>query len=233
MKGKTPQIVIAIDGPAASGKSTTARGVAKKLGYRYIDTGAMYRAIAVKVLNQGIDLNDTEAISDLVQQTIVSQQEVNGEPRFLLDGVDITDQLRTPEVSRAVSPVSEVPAVRKRMVAIQRQSGQDGGVVLEGRDIGTVVFPSAELKVYLIAYPQERARRRMLDLCKQGVKQDIDTVLKDLETRDTRDSNRQLSPLRKAEDARDLDTTSLTIEQQVDIIVSWAREIITHRYEAP
>jgi cytidylate kinase len=233
MVGKTPQIVIAIDGPAASGKSITARGVAKKLGYRYIDTGAMYRTITVKVLKKGIDLNDTDAISGLVQHTTVSQQEVNGEPRFLLDGVDVTDQLRTPEVNRNVSPVSEVPAVRQRMVAIQQESGRDGGVVLEGRDIGTVVFPNAELKIYLIADPKERARRRMLDLCKQDVKQDIETVLEDLETRDTRDSSRQLSPLRKAEDARDLDTTSLTIDQQVDIIVSWAREIIARKHETP
>ncbi len=233
MMGKTPQIIIAIDGPAASGKSITARGVAKKLDYRYIDTGAMYRAIAVKVLNQGIDLNNTKVISDLVQKTTVSQQDVNGAPQFLLDGADVTDQLRTPEVNRSVSPVSEVPAVRKRMVAIQRQSGQDGGVVLEGRDIGTVVFPNAELKVYLVAAREERAKRRMLDLYKQGVKQGIDTVLKDLETRDLRDSNRQLSPLMKAEDARDLDTSSLTIEQQVDIIVGWARDIIARKHETP
>ena len=231
MMGNTPQIIIAIDGPAASGKSITARGVAKKLDYRYIDTGAMYRTIAVKVLNQGIDLSNTEAISDLAQQTTVSQQEGNGDPLFLLDGVDVTDQLRTPEVNRSVSPVSEVPAVRKRMVAIQRQLGQDGGVVLEGRDIGTVVFPNAELKVYLVAAPEERAKRRMLDLYKQGVKQDIDLVLSDLKTRDSRDSNRQLSPLMKAEDARDLDTSSLTIEQQVDIIVGWAREIIALKHE--
>lgn len=231
MVGKTLQIVIAIDGPSASGKSITAQGVAKKLGYRYIDTGAMYRAIAVKVLKQGIDLDDMGAISDLVQHTTVSQQEVNGEPRFLLDGVDVTEQLRTPEVNRSVSAVSEVPAVRERMVATQRESGSDGGVVLEGRDIGTVVFPNAELKVYLIADPRERARRRMLDLNKQGVKQDVNEVLVDLDTRDTRDSNRQLSPLRKAEDARDLDTTSLTIEQQIDVIVSWAREIIAHKHE--
>jgi cytidylate kinase len=231
MSGTEPKIIIAIDGPAASGKSTTARGVAKKLGYRYIDTGAMYRAITLKVLQQGINPNDAKAIEELLKDTTVLQEERDGEARFFLDGKDDTDKLRMPEVNRAIGPVCEVPAVREKMVALQRQLGKNGGVVLEGRDIGTVVFPQAELKVYLSANIRERARRRQLELRKRGISQKIETVIEDLIVRDNRDTKRQLSPLMKAQDAWVLDTTALTIEMQVDIIVNWARTIIRRKYE--
>ena len=224
-------IIIAIDGPAASGKSTTARGVAKKLGYRYIDTGAMYRAITLKVLNQGVNPHDVDAITELLKDTVVIQEEREEGARFLLDGNDVTDKLRMPEVNRAIGPVCEVPAVREKMVALQRELGKKGGVVLEGRDIGTVVFPNAELKVFMAADIMERARRRQLELQQQGISQEIETVIEDLIDRDNRDSRRQLSPLLKAQDAWVLDTTTLTIEMQVDIIANWARTIIRQIYE--
>jgi cytidylate kinase len=233
MTGRNPQIIIAIDGPAASGKSTTARSVAKKLGYRYIDTGAMYRAITVKVLDTGIDPRDTNAITDLIKHTTVAQEESGNGPRFLLDSVDVTDRLRTPKVDRAIGPVCEVPALRRKMVTLQRQLGKNGGVVLEGRDIGTVVFPHAELKVFLIADVSERAHRRVKDLRKQGLPQDIETAVHEITARDRRDTGRHLSPLSKAEDARELDTTNLTIEEQVDIIVGWAKAIIDRKHEEP
>lgn len=233
MLGNSPQIIIAIDGPAASGKSTTARGVAKKLGYRYIDTGAMYRAITVKVLDLGIDPHDADAITELVQHIGVAQQEGESGPRFLLDGVDVTGRLRTPEVDQAIGPVCEVPAVRDKMVALQRDLGRDGGVVLEGRDIGTVVFPGAELKVFLTADLTERARRRSRQYKRKGTFDNVQSIEETLQTRDRRDSQRQLSPLTKADDARELDTTSLTIEQQIDIIIGWARTIINQKNESP
>jgi cytidylate kinase len=229
MPGNEPQIIIAIDGPAASGKSTTARGVAHKLGYRYIDTGAMYRAITVKVLDRGIKPNDADGISELLKGTVVTQEEHEGGSRVCLDGNDVTDRLRLPEVNRAIGPVCEVPAVREKMVALQRQLGGKGGAVLEGRDIGTVVFPGADLKVFLVADVEERARRRQLELKRHGISQDLKTVIEDLVARDQRDSQRERSPLTKAAEARELDTTSLTIEEQVDIIVSWAHAIIQSR----
>jgi cytidylate kinase len=239
MLGNTAQtqskrkIIIAIDGPSASGKSTTARGVAKKLGFRYIDTGAMYRAITVKVLDHGIDPNDSRAIADLLRDVNVQQQEGDNGPRFLLDGIDVTDRIRTPAVDQAIGPVCEVPEVRARMVMLQRQLGKGGGIVLEGRDIGTVVFPDAELKVFLVADIEERARRRMRQYAKRGSAPSIEFFEDTLKSRDYRDSQRQLSPLTRAEDARELDTTRLSVEDQISIIVGWAREIIDRTNENP
>jgi cytidylate kinase len=225
----TRQIIIAIDGPSASGKSTTARGVAKKLGFRYIDTGAMYRAITVKVLDHGIAPDDSKAIAELVKDTTVRQEETNKGPRFLLDDIDVTDRIRTSEVDQAIGPVCEVPEVRARMVTLQRQFGKAGGIVLEGRDIGTVVFPEADLKVFLVADIEERAKRRMRQYARRGSAPGIEFFEDTLKSRDYRDSQRQLSPLARAEDARELDTTRLSVEEQINIIVRWARDIIDRK----
>ena len=229
----TRQIIVAIDGPSASGKSTTARGVAKKLGFRYIDTGAMYRAITVKVLDHGIDPNDSNAIAKLVKDTTVQQKETHEGPHFFLDGSDVTDRIRTQEVDDAIGPVCEVPEVRARMVTLQQQLGESGGIVLEGRDIGTVVFPDAELKVFLVADIEERARRRMRQYEQRGSAPSLEFFEDTLKSRDSRDSQRQLSPLARAEDARELDTTNLSVGEQIDIIVGWARDIIDGKNENP
>ncbi len=223
------QIVIAIDGPAASGKSTTAKLVAERLGYLHVDTGAMYRAITLKVLRHGIDVQNVKAVERLAAQTEILLEREEGNVKVLLDGEDVTKQIRKPEVTKAVSAVSSYRKVREAMVREQRRIGKAGGIVLEGRDIGTVVFPGAELKVYLVANVEERARRRRDQLQAQGVVSDVESVIQDIVERDEKDSRRRVSPLRKAADAVVLDTSTMTIQQQVDFIVQKAHEIIKKR----
>ncbi len=221
------KIIIAIDGPAASGKSTTAKIVAAKLGYLHIDTGAMYRAMALKVLRSKILPSDVAAIAALAESTSVRL--ISGEDskvKVELDGKEVSENIRLPEVSHNVSAVSVVPEVRALMVKEQRAMGTKGGIVLEGRDIGTVVFPGAELKVYLKADARERAQRRKKELDAKSISVSIEDLEKEILMRDKIDSERELSPLRKADDAIELDTTHLTIEEQVDFIVKRAREII-------
>ena len=207
--------IIAIDGPAGAGKTTTAKEVARRLNFIHLDTGAMYRAIALKALRSGSDLGNPRDLAALVESTDVEIRHVNGIQRVFLDGVDVTDTIRTPEVSRAVSPVSEVREVRNRMVALQRKLGESGGIVAEGRDIGTVVFPDAELKIFLTAGLKERTRRRHLDLEKLGLNADPEVLETQIVERDLRDQNRDNSPLKKAADAIVIDTTNLSFEEQV------------------
>lgn len=218
------RLVIAIDGPAGSGKSSTARLVAKALGYRYLDTGAMYRAVALKMLQQGIEPQDPKAVEELLREICVEQKENNGETQILVDREDVTEAIRTPEISLWVGPVSENSMVRKYLVDLQREMGKKGGIVLEGRDIGTVVFPDAPLKIYLMADLDERARRRVRDLSVQGIVHDEQEVRQALEERDKRDSAREHSPLSCAPDAIVLDTTDLTLDEQVEQIIALARE---------
>jgi cytidylate kinase len=212
--------VIAIDGPAASGKSTTARLVARRLAYLHIDTGAMYRAMTLKVLRMGVDLKDRNAVEHEARRSSVRL--VPGEKRneVILDGENVTDLIREPEVTRAVSTVSSYPGVREVMVREQRSIASKGGVVLEGRDIGTVVLPDADLKCFLVADDRERARRRRKELAQSGVDVEEEDLLQELRHRDELDSSRAESPLRKADDAVEIDTTHLTIEQQVERILS-------------
>jgi len=217
-------IIIAIDGPSASGKSTTAKEVARRIGYTYLDTGAMYRAIALAVLRAGVDPEDREGVAEIAREVRVEIKTVDGEQRTYLDGEDVSEAIRTPEVTKAVSPVSSFPEVRELMVRLQREIGRDGGVVCEGRDIGTVVFPDAELKVYMFASPEVRAERRVRDFKRQGIKVSYDEVLQDIIQRDEYDSTRKHSPLRKPEDALELDTTNLSFEEQVDWVVERVRE---------
>jgi cytidylate kinase len=220
------KIAIAIDGPAASGKSTTAKMVAQKLGYLHIDTGAMYRAITLKVLDERLDLSEKEKIVRVAQATRIRLYTENGTTKIFVDEQDVTRRLRTPLVTGAVSTVSCYPEVREVMVREQRKMAARGGAVLEGRDIGTVVLPHAELKIFMTANIRERARRRKKDLAATGIDTPLDNLEKEIEQRDRKDTLRESSPLKKAADAIELDTSDLTIQQQVDFIVKRALEII-------
>ena len=220
------RITIAIDGPAASGKSTTAKLVAEKLGYLHIDTGAMYRAITLKVLDHQIDLSDRETIEALARKSAVNLESSSSSSRVLLDGFDVTKRIRTPLVTQSVSTVSSYGGVREVMVREQRKIAVDGGVVLEGRDIGTVVLPDAELKIFMVASVEERARRRKKELALNGIEASEEELMREIEIRDQKDSTRAASPLKKAPDACVLDTSDLTIEEQVDFIVERALKII-------
>lgn len=204
--------VIAIDGPAGSGKSTVARALARRLGLEYLDTGAMYRAVTFAALRRGIDPADADIVAKVACEVDLSV-EVGG---VVVDGIDATIEIRGPEVSRAVSIVAANPEVRAEMVRRQRAWAEArGGGVLEGRDIGTVVFPDAELKVYLTAEPAERARRRAEEVSDL----DYDTVAADMARRDALDSGRATSPLAEAPDALHLDTTGLAVEEIIDVLV--------------
>jgi cytidylate kinase len=217
------RLVIAIDGPSGSGKSTTARLLAKRLGYLYVDTGAMYRAVTLKVLRAGIDPGDSEGVARIAREAEVRLEPRPEGIRVLLDGEDVSDDIRTSEVTRHVSAVSEVPAAREVLVAAQRVLGAEGGVVLEGRDIGTVVFPDAEVKVWMVADLGTRAARRRLELAERGASPEEEVVAEDLARRDAHDSGRRHSPLKRAADAVTVDTTDLTIEEQVEAIVALVR----------
>jgi cytidylate kinase len=218
-------LVVAIDGPAGSGKSTTARQVAVRLGLRHIDTGAMYRAVALAALRSGADLESERACADLAASIRIAFGEApDGGQTVLIDDDDVTLDIRTPEVTRAVSPVSAHASVRVAMVRQQRVLVEEGGAVLEGRDIGTVVLPSADVKVYLVATTRVRAERRAKEMREQGSEVSIGDVENDIIRRDEYDSSRGASPLRRAVGSLEVDTSDLTIEGQVDRIVGIARD---------
>ena len=210
---------IAIDGPAGSGKSTTAKLVAKALGLLPIDTGAMYRAVALKVIREKIDPYDEEKVGEIAGKVNIEQKLENGEIHTYLDGEDVSTAIRTPEVNNTVSIISAYPGVREKMVELQRKLAKAGGVVLEGRDIGTVVLPDADLKVYMIASLEERARRRLKELREKGMDVSLKDVKQEILMRDEMDSKREYSPLKIPEDAFILDTTNLTVEEQVEKIL--------------
>lgn len=212
-------LVVTIDGPAGSGKSTTARLVARRLGYTYLDTGAMYRAVALKALELGIEATDAEGLGRMARETDIRVEPDPDGTRIILDGRDVTSLLRSPEVSRNASPVSAAGAVRERMVAIQREIGRAGGVVAEGRDIGSVVFPDADVKIYLDADLRCRAARRKKDLEAAGRESPVEEVAADLSARDRRDSAREHSPLCVPRGSMRVDTSDLTIDEQVEKVV--------------
>lgn len=220
-------MIIAIDGPAGSGKSTVAKEVAKMLGFHYLDTGAMYRSIAWLALERGISLDDDEAVAQLARtETVVfSHEEGNPLPSGVaIAGHDITLEIRTPRIDKAVSPVSAIPAVREALTQQQRAIAASENIVMEGRDIGTVVFPRAELKVFLTASAQERARRRALQNAQRGFGEtDEAAILADIIRRDEADSTRAVAPLRPAEDAVMLDTTGMGIDEVCAAIANLAR----------
>jgi cytidylate kinase len=211
------RIIIAIDGPAGAGKSTIARHLARHFGLLNLETGAMYRAFALKALRAGVPLDDGRSLEALAQGTQIRLEAAADENRVLLDEEDVTGQIRNPLVTDAASRVSVFPAVRAWMVRLQQQVGEDGGVVMEGRDIGTVVFPHAEVKIFLDAAPEVRGQRRFEQLGQSGKVPEVQPqeVIRELHARDERDRNRADSPLKPAPDAVLLDSTSMSLEQAV------------------
>lgn len=218
------KLIIAIDGPAGSGKSTTAKLLAKKLGYLYIDTGAMYRAVTLYAIKNNL-LDDEKKIIDLANQLNIQLKFENGQTKVSVNGKDVTDEIRSLEVNQNVSPVSKIEGVRKILVQKQKQMGKNGGVVMEGRDITTVVFPNADVKIYLTASIDERARRRALEFAQKGQQVDIEQVKQNILERDRIDSSRDVSPLTKSPDAVEIDTSHLSIEQQVEQILEEAKKV--------
>ena len=216
MEGRRESVIIAIDGPAGVGKSTVAKLLAARLGYLYLDTGALYRALAWKVLHEQVEPADQAGVGELLKATSIHMQFQNGTMQVLVDGRDITGELRAPEVTSAASIVSTIPRVREWLLPIQRQIGQRGSVVAEGRDIGTKVFPFAPLKFFLDADATVRAERRHRELVAAGHREALETTYKDLSGRDMRDRNRSVAPLVPAADARPIDTSTLNVEQVVE-----------------
>lgn len=216
------KITIAIDGPAASGKSTVAKEVAKALNYIYIDSGAMYRALTLKALRLNIDVKDE---ASLVEMTKVSKITLDG-IHIYLDDEDVSEAIRSIDVTNNVSAVSSYEGVREEMVNLQKEYGRKGGIVMDGRDIGTTVFPNAELKIFQIASVEERANRRYKENMRKGIACDLNTLKEEIKVRDFKDSTRSVSPLRKASDAIELDTSNLEPKEVVDKIIELARKII-------
>lgn len=219
--------IVAIDGPAGAGKSTTAKEVAKRLGFLYIDTGAMYRAVALEVKRRGLGLSDRDGVISLAKNSRIEFEWDSGSLRVFLNGEDVTNELRDNRIGQLASAVSVIPEVRDILVEQQREYGKKFDVVMEGRDIGTNVFPDADVKIYMDASVEERARRRLRDYRKKGEEIPFEDVVKEIEARDRRDSTRKYAPLKKAEDAVYVDTTGLSFEEQVEKIV----EIIKKRYK--
>ncbi|MDI3503417.1 MAG: hypothetical protein PWP64_353 [Candidatus Cloacimonadota bacterium] len=210
------RIIIAIDGPAASGKSTSAKLLARKLGYVYLDTGAMYRACALAAQQQQININDIQALSRLMENIRIHIQFSDHGNTIWLNDDDVSEAIREPDISRLASAISAHRVVRTKMVKLQRELGREGGVILDGRDIGTVVFPQAELKFFMIAPLKIRAQRRYLELKEKGLNPVFEDILQDLVNRDKADASRALAPLIPAEDAIEIDTGELTIAEQVE-----------------
>jgi len=219
-----PKLVIAIDGPVGSGKSTLARRVAALLGYLYVDTGAMYRSIALKALRRGISLNATDQLTSLASETRIDLRAQDGTQQVFLDDEDVSTAIRTADVAQAASKVAVVPGVRKVLVAEQRRAGERGGVVMEGRDIGSVVFPDAQLKIFLTASPEVRAERRWREHVQKGDAIDLARTVEEVHERDCRDRERSASPLVRAKDAVVVDSTAMEPEEVARLVVLLAKE---------
>jgi CMP/dCMP kinase len=216
-------LIIAIDGPVGSGKSTLARRVAELMGYVYIDTGAMYRALALKALRGGLSFEREENLETLARGTRIDLKAQDGTQQVFLDGVDVTAAIRTPEVSQAASKIAVVSGVRHVLVAEQRRAGQQGGVVMEGRDIGSVVFPDADLKIFLTASPEIRAERRYHEHQQKGDAIDLARTLEEIHERDRRDRERSTSPLVRASDAVVVDSTAMEPEEVARLVAMLAK----------
>lgn len=209
-------LVIAVDGPAGAGKSTIAKIIAEKLNINYIDTGAMYRAITYKCLEKNIDINNEDEVTKIAKDTEIDFKDNN----IYLDGQILTDEIRTIEVSNNVSNVAKIKEVRYLMVDVQREIGKSNSVILDGRDIGSYVFPNADYKFFLVATPEERGKRRHIELIKKGYDINLDEIIEDIVRRDEIDSNREFAPLVKAENAIEIDTTGKSINDVVDSVLS-------------
>ena len=218
--------IVAIDGPAGSGKSTAARRLAERCGYVLIDTGALYRAVALVAKERGVGWDDADALGALASTLELSfgNASEGGRPPLYVDGADRSGELRTPEISQGASRVSAHPPVRAALLGVQRRMGEQGGVVLEGRDIGTVVFPNADVKVFLTASDDARAARRNAELVSRGEASDVAEVKREMQRRDTRDSMRAVAPLKQADDAVLLDTSDITLDEIVERLVEIVRE---------
>ncbi|MGA2193393.1 MAG: (d)CMP kinase [Nitrospirota bacterium] len=222
-------LIVAIDGPSGAGKSTVGRMLAKALGYIYMDTGAMYRAIGWKAVSEGVELKEGPALRELCRSTEVELRQEGGELKVFVDGRDVSSLIRTPEMSMAASAVSAQPCVRERLLELQREMGKKGGVVMEGRDIGTVVFPQAGIKFYMDADVRERARRRYAELLARGEKVDLEKTVEAVMKRDYDDSHRDIAPLKKAEDAIVVDTSNMTAEEVVQFMKERVEKAAGHR----
>lgn len=209
---------VAIDGPAGAGKSTVAKRVAKELGFIYVDTGAMYRALAVYFLKQGLKPEETERIASACKEAVVTISYEEGMQQVYLNGENVTSLLRTEEVGNMASVSSAVPEVRAQLLELQRELAKSQDVVMDGRDIGTNILPNADVKVYLTASVETRAKRRYLELTEKGVACNLDEIAHDIEERDTRDMNREIAPLKQAEDAVYVDSSDMSIEEVVSAI---------------
>ncbi|MCM3571685.1 MULTISPECIES: (d)CMP kinase [Mesobacillus] len=220
------RISIAIDGPAAAGKSTVAKIVAEKLTYIYIDTGAMYRALTYKALNKGAGLDSEAELIDILNDTSIELMPGETGQKVLLDGIEVTNEIRSADVTNQVSYVAVHELVRKEMVKRQQEFAVDGGVVMDGRDIGTHVLPNAEVKVFLLASVEERAQRRHAENIQKGFPSDLEKLKEEIAARDKIDSEREVAPLKKADDAVEIDTTSLSIQDVVGKIMELALERI-------
>ncbi len=217
--------VVAIDGPAGVGKSTAARACAARLGYVLVDTGALYRGVALSARERGIDWEDAAALGDLTRSLDLRfERDADGAPLLHIDGIDRSGDIRTPEIAGGASDVSKHPPVRDALLGLQRRLGVDGGVVLEGRDIGTVVFPDAEAKIFMTGSAEIRAGRRLGDLRSRGQDADIEVLLEQIKARDAQDSNRAVAPLKPAEDSVILDTSEMSFEEVVTRLVEIVRE---------
>ncbi len=217
-------INVAVDGPAGAGKSTTSRIVAKELGFIYVDTGALYRAVGFNALRLGIDTKDIEKVAAALVKTTVELRFIDDEQRVFLNGEDVSDAIRAPEASMAASNVSAIPAVRDFLFELQRDIAKKNDCVMDGRDIGTVVLPRAQIKIFLTASPEERALRRYKELLIKGVSAEYEQVLEEMKQRDFNDSNRAIAPLKPAEDSVLVDTTGCTLEESVCLVIKLIKE---------
>jgi cytidylate kinase len=217
------RLTIAIDGPSGSGKSTLGKRLARRFGYLFIDTGAMYRAVAWKALQAGVPLDDAERLEAVARAIRFEVRRSGEEALLLVDGEDLTARIRTPEVAQGASKVSVVPAVRRVLVQKQQELGREGGVVMDGRDIGTVVFPEAEIKLFVDASAEERARRRWAEDRERGLPSDLPATVREIRERDHRDTTREDSPLRRAPGAIGIDTTGLSIDEVYALVLDYIR----------
>jgi cytidylate kinase len=222
--------IIAIDGPSGAGKSTVARLLAERLGYIFIDTGAMYRAIAWKAKKEGVPLNE-ESLKIICSTTEINLKRVSGRTRVFVDDKDVTEEIRTPEIGMMASTVSAFPCVRERLLELQRSMGRNGGIVMEGRDIGTVIFPDAEIKFFLDATIDERGKRRHLDLLSREIKDEPERVTEEIKKRDEADSKRALAPLRRADDSIYIDSTKMSMDDVIEVMLKEIERSTTRRDE--
>lgn len=218
------KINIAVDGPAGAGKSTISRSVSKELGFIYVDTGALYRAVGLHALRLGINTKDSKSVEETLAALLVELKFIEGEQKVFLNGEDVSAAIRLPEASMAASDVSAIPAVRDYLFELQRDIAKNNDCIMDGRDIGTVVLPWAQLKIFLTASPEERALRRYKELTAKGVTEDYEHVLEEMKQRDFNDSNRAIAPLKAAENSILVDTTGLSLEQSTEKVLKIIKE---------